>query len=130
MTYYMTWHREKPVYSCREPEYKKKDWANTVQSSLKSHTLWVTLHFIILSKQKILICAWLKLVQAFIGTSHHFSFLNLIPKLLFWKQKFLLQHLILFTGEFKIKINKIKYPIVSYYANNIILMTDYENGSG
>jgi len=41
MAYIMIWQRKKQVYVEGESEYKKIDSINYVQSSLKSHPLWV-----------------------------------------------------------------------------------------
>ena len=37
------YHRNKPVLACKKPEGKKMDYTNSKQSSLKSHSSWVTL---------------------------------------------------------------------------------------
>ena len=44
MAYIMIWQRKKQVNSCRNSEYKETDNIHSVQSSLKSLPLWVTLY--------------------------------------------------------------------------------------
>ena len=42
----MIWQRQKELYSCRDHKYKVTVSINSTQSSLKSHSLWVTLYLL------------------------------------------------------------------------------------
>ena len=44
MAYIMIWQRKKQVYVEGKSEYKETERINSVQSSLKTHPLWVTLY--------------------------------------------------------------------------------------